>query len=87
MFISQTGLTYFYKWPITCKIQILNLIASVEVGFAIDVTRGFPFSPLVSFTLQRASGTRVLWHMRSDNISRGLALQLLYKPPNTFRGS
>jgi hypothetical protein len=26
MFISQTGLTYFYKWPITCKIQILNLI-------------------------------------------------------------
>jgi hypothetical protein len=47
MFISQTGLTYFYKWPITCKIQILNLIASVEVGFAIDVTRGFPFSPLL----------------------------------------
>ena len=26
MFISQTGLTYFYKWPITCEIQILNLI-------------------------------------------------------------
>jgi hypothetical protein len=26
MFISQTGLTYFYKWPITSKIQILNLI-------------------------------------------------------------
>jgi hypothetical protein len=26
MFISQTSLTYFYKWPITCEIQILNLI-------------------------------------------------------------
>jgi hypothetical protein len=26
MFISQTGFTYFYKWPITCEIQILNLI-------------------------------------------------------------
>ena len=24
MFISQTGLTYFYKWQ--CEIQILNLI-------------------------------------------------------------
>jgi hypothetical protein len=26
MFISQTSLTYFYKWSITCEIQILNLI-------------------------------------------------------------
>jgi hypothetical protein len=26
MFIFQTGLTFFYKWPITCEIQILNLI-------------------------------------------------------------
>jgi hypothetical protein len=26
MFISQTCLTYFNKWLITCKIQILNLI-------------------------------------------------------------
>jgi hypothetical protein len=26
MFITQTGLKYFYKWPITFKIQILNLI-------------------------------------------------------------
>jgi hypothetical protein len=26
MFISQTGLTYFYKWPITCESQILKLI-------------------------------------------------------------
>jgi hypothetical protein len=26
MLFSQTGLTYFYKWPITCEIQILNLI-------------------------------------------------------------
>jgi hypothetical protein len=26
MFISQTSLTYFYKWPIICEIQILNLI-------------------------------------------------------------
>jgi hypothetical protein len=26
MFISQTGLTYFYKWPTTCEIQILNLM-------------------------------------------------------------
>jgi hypothetical protein len=26
MFISQTGLTYFYKWQ--CKIQIMNLIKS-----------------------------------------------------------
>jgi hypothetical protein len=26
MFITQTGLTYFYKWPITFEIQILNLI-------------------------------------------------------------
>jgi hypothetical protein len=26
MFISQAGLTYFYKWAITCEIEILNLI-------------------------------------------------------------
>ena len=26
LFITQTGLTYFYKWPITFEIQILNLI-------------------------------------------------------------
>jgi hypothetical protein len=26
MLFTQTGLTYFYKWPITCEIQILNLI-------------------------------------------------------------
>jgi hypothetical protein len=42
MFISQTGLTYFYKWPITCEIQI------VEVGFATDVTRGSSFLSLLS---------------------------------------
>jgi hypothetical protein len=29
------------------------------MGFATDVTRGSPFSPLVSFASQRASGTRV----------------------------
>jgi hypothetical protein len=26
MFISQTGLTYFYRWLIMCKVQILNVI-------------------------------------------------------------
>jgi hypothetical protein len=26
LLFSQTGLTYFYKWPIPCEIQILNLI-------------------------------------------------------------
>ena len=39
--------------------------SSVKVGFAIDVTRGSPFSPLVSFTLQRASRTRV--HLKTSN--------------------
>ena len=52
---SQTGLTYFYKRPITCEIQILNLIkcGSGICNRMIDV-------PLVSFASQRASGTRVV---------------------------
>jgi hypothetical protein len=55
MFISQTGLTYFYKWPITCEIQILNLI---KCGSGIcnrcdqRLFLAQRLSPLVSFASQ-----------------------------------
>jgi hypothetical protein len=62
MFISQTGLTYFYKWPITCEIliQILNLI---KCGSGICNQCDQRLFLLVSFALQRAFGTRVSVHL------------------------
>jgi hypothetical protein len=58
MFISQTGLTYFYKWPVTCEIQILNII---ECGSGLCNRCDQKLSVLASrfFASQRACGTMV----------------------------
>ena len=60
------------KWPITCEIQILNLISSVEMGFV----------PLVSFASQRAPGTRVVNAIKLLFICSKLKKICLTKSPN-----
>jgi hypothetical protein len=50
MFISQTSLTYFYKWPSTCGIEILTDVTDLQLMWP---------EALPSFASQRANGTRV----------------------------
>ena len=57
MFISQTGLPYFYKWAIICEIQILNLI-KCRSGICNRCDQRLFIPSRLSFS-QRASGTRV----------------------------
>jgi hypothetical protein len=55
---ERPGLTYFLQMANHMRDSNSEPI-QVEVGFAIDMTRGSCFWPLVSFASQRASGTRV----------------------------
>ena len=58
MLISQTGLTYFYKWPISCEIKILNLI-KCGCGICNRFDQTLLLLTSCFFCLARDSGTRV----------------------------
>ena len=75
MFISQTGLTYFDKWPITCETKILNLFKCGS-GICNRFDQRLFLLAFVPFTSQRASGTRVGKTYKCMNIDLHIIINL-----------